>query len=560
MEIIEELVKAVSEDINKIRLGEQDETGIYRYAFSCNPKPYPISGFQHFFGTAFIAARLAEFSGLSDDDQVTNFLIGLIHDYEKMGLDLNRLEGDVYELLGETRLANVVDKYCDRWKDAIEVASKLESGGIPRNLQRMAEFVRLGDYLTGGEESWNIAYVMDMVKSVLDKIFVKHHLVPIVVGKQRPVIAMVAEKLEDEIRGLNLIPLVSMPTGLLVLSKDPIDVKISNRLYEALTEYIINMPSAVAGTASKETKRTRINLDIVKNIIDTSKVLMQTRDEKERDSARKRLSSLLGRVGTLYKLSSADLASAKVVFQSPEDKRRLVIYLVISLARTLYSQANEKTLRAILDELEVKVAEGNIERMLAQLYDNLGDSEERVNELLESLLDKARRCMAGTASGKDVEESIANVLKRTIGIGFMETTPSIDGDSCFRCRERIKRGGARTLYEQLQVEQRATKTAYADVFHPDKQGKPESLSSMNESSKRMIVCPVCFFEAKVFTEVTGFTDGMWASNIIYYPAISVDLLRVFRSVAGHYPVLGIMRGSGRKTLNRSSYRTTSLAG
>lgn len=57
----------------------------------------------------------------------------------------------------------------------------------------IAEFVRLGDYLTGGEESWNITYVMDLVKETLDKVGAKHYLVPVVIGNQRPVVAMVAE-------------------------------------------------------------------------------------------------------------------------------------------------------------------------------------------------------------------------------------------------------------------------------------------------------------------------------------------------------------------------------
>lgn len=541
----DEIREALVADILDILDKEKDEVGIYRYVFPCNPKPYSISGLQHFFGTAFIAARLAEFSGTDECEQAVAFLAGLLHDYEKMGLDLSTLKSGLNDVLGsDTKLYEALDEHtCGRYGDAVEVASKLESGGLPRKLQVVAKFVGLGDYITGGEDSWNVAYVMDLVKETLDEVGVKHYLVPVVIGKQRPVVAITAEKLEEELRSLGAIPLVSTPTGLLALSREPVDGNTVNGLYDSLTQYIASTSSFSTETMSGGSKRgLKINLDMVKNIIESSKTLMQARDDIERKSVRSRLSNQLGRVSTLHKLSTGDLIDAKMAAQTPEDRRRLAIYLVISLARTLHGVASDRTLRAILDEVGVGVSGGSVEETLIKLYDELGKSAEQLDKLLELLLDRAKKHLREMASGKEVEESISKVLKRTISVGFASSPPDVEGEeTCSRCRERIKGEVARTLYEQLQVEQRATKVAYADVFHPDKQGKPESVSSMDGSAKKLSVCPVCFFESKVFTEVTGFVDGMWASNIVYFPAISADLLHLVKDIASNYVVVGLKR-------------------
>lgn len=536
-----ELREAIASDITKL-ISNEVETGVYGYVLPCNPKSYPISGLQHFFGTAFIAARLAEFSGMDECEQAVAFLAGLLHDYEKMGLDFSILENRVDEVLGEsTQLYEVLDRHiCGRYCDAIEVASKLEGGSSPRKLQVIAEFVRLGDYTTGGEESWNIAYVMDSIRSTLDRIGIKHYLVPVVIGRQRPVIAMVAEKLEEELESLGIIPLVSTPTGLLALSRDLLENALVSRLYDALTQYIVKVPTVSTGTSpERKIKKSSINLDIIRDILDTSTKLVQIRNEKERRSLRSRLSNQLGRINTLHKLSVSDLVTSEMEAQTPEDKRRLAIYILISLARTLHGVANERTLKTVLDDIGVKVTEDNAEEILLKLYGSLGELEEQLNRVLSVSLDIAKKHISEMAGGKEVEESVSRVLRRTISIGFTSPTPEVKGEiACSRCRERVGSEVASSLYEQLQVEQRAIRVTYADVFHPDKQGKPDSASSMDGSAKKLFVCPVCFFESKVFTEMTGFMDGMWASNIVYYPAVSTDLLRLVKDVSSEYFVVG----------------------
>ncbi|MEL9929972.1 MAG: hypothetical protein QXF50_03625, partial [Sulfolobales archaeon] len=220
--VAERFITAVKEDLNRIRqkFDSEDSTTIYHRVLPSNPKPYPISGLQHFFGSAFIALRLTEFLNLDEEKQITAFLAGLLHDYEKIGLKREELMKSMNLIIGEeTKLYAELRGYENLWNDAIEVASNLESGGLRRELQKIAELVRLGDYLTGGEDSWNISYAMDLVKASLDRLGVEYHLIPIVIGRQRPVVALVAEKLEEEIEKSGMVPLLSTPTGLVVLSR-----------------------------------------------------------------------------------------------------------------------------------------------------------------------------------------------------------------------------------------------------------------------------------------------------------------------------------------------------
>ncbi|MEM1913443.1 MAG: hypothetical protein QW067_09910, partial [Thermofilaceae archaeon] len=78
----------------------------------------------------------------------------------------------------------------------------------------------------------------------------------------------------------------------------------------------------------------------------------------------------------------------------------------------------------------------------------------------------------------------------------------------------------------------------SEVFHPDKQGRPDDYGSLEGFSNSVPICPVCEYESIVFPSTTSFFDGMWASNIVYYPAMSIDLLQVVKDVASNYVVVG----------------------
>ncbi|MEM3662865.1 MAG: hypothetical protein QXI68_04685, partial [Sulfolobales archaeon] len=425
-----------------------------------------------------------------------------------------------------TMLYAELEGYENVWNDAVEIASNLESGGVRRELQNIAEFVRLGDYLTGGEESWNISYVIDVLKTSLDLLGVEHHLVPVVIGRQRPLVALVAEKLEEKIEKSSAVPLLSTPTGLVVISKYPVTSVRVDDIYKSLTRYVITMSSTVAASLQETKKESIINLNTVKSIIELMRM-------------GKNIQNTLKGIKPLYALSITDLEKAKMSAESPEDKRRLLIYLVISFVKTLYRKINDKTVKEALNKLGIGVNGGAYRDMILQLYESLDKSVEQTNELLESVYGKAIEYILNLTKGKDMEESVVDILKRTIGIGFVQSPPSSDGDTvCSTCREKFRRNVGRALYEQLQIENRIKKISYADVFHPDKQGMPESASSMDGSSKRMYVCSICFFEAKVLADVANFVDGSWASNIVYYPAVSVDLLRVVKDIASNFVVVG----------------------
>lgn len=535
--IVKELANVVKEDLIKIKeeSEKESETTIYHRVLPSNPKPYPISGLQHFFGTAFVALRLTEFSGLDEEKQITAFLAGLLHDYEKMGLKRDEIvNGMSYTIGVGTMLYAELEGYENVWNDAVEIASNLESGGVRRELQNIAEFVRLGDYLTGGEESWNISYVIDVLKTSLDLLGVEHHLVPVVIGRQRPLVALVAEKLEEEIEKSSAVPLLSTPTGLVVISKYPVTSVRVDDIYKSLTQHVVSISPTVAVSPQSMSEKPKVNLDVVETIIE---FLNNMKDIKNK----------LNKIKPLFALSKADLEKAKMSAVTLDDKKKLIIYLIISFAKASNNKVNDETVREVMDSFGIDVTGDTLGEMIRQLYKDQDNSVERVNELIESVYSRAVEYIANLTRGKDIEESVANILRKTVGIGFMRIPPSDNGDvTCSICREKFKKSIGRTLYEQLQVESRIKSINIADVFHPDKQGKPENISSMDGSSKRMYVCPVCFFETKVLADVDNFADGMWASSIVYYPAMSIDLLQVVKDVASNYVVVGYTEAKRRK--------------
>jgi len=71
----------------------------YWFILSSNPKFYPVSGFQHFLGAGFVAARLAQFLGFSDYDVIAAFLGGIFHDFNKWYVSVEEVKKHVYELI-----------------------------------------------------------------------------------------------------------------------------------------------------------------------------------------------------------------------------------------------------------------------------------------------------------------------------------------------------------------------------------------------------------------------------------------------------------------------------
>ncbi|MEM1703596.1 MAG: HD domain-containing protein [Zestosphaera sp.] len=528
--ITERLATAVGKDLNNIRekAGEEKAITIYHRVLPCNPKPYPISGLQHFFGTAFVALRLAEFFGLDEEMQITTFIAGLLHDYEKMGLKRDELMNGMSYIIGEgTKLYEELVDYEELWNDAIDVASHLESGGVHRELQNIADFVRLGDYLTGGEESWNISYVMDIVKETLDKVYKKYHLVPVVIGRQRPVIAMIAEKLNEMLTEAELTPLVSTPTGSLYLSRSPLENSDIRMIYDKLAEYISSEIMKALTPTTTTGKPKAISLKSVDSLVDYS-------------GKKPNIGRVISALPNLRQLSVSDIEETFRTYTTPADKILLVIWSVLAYAKTLGSVKDN--LRDALSELGLKFIGGrDVQEVAINLYNHLRTLNlQDLNSLVENVKDRMVKKMLSTSV--DVND-VREVVERTISVGYLSRTAEKTVASkevvCVICRERVSK--PRNLRAYLDRFKKILTINVSELFHPDKQGRPEDYGSLEGFSDSVPICPVCEYESIVFPATTSFFDGMWASNIVYYPAISIDLLQVVKDVASSYVVVGLRK-------------------
>ncbi|MEM0285410.1 MAG: HD domain-containing protein [Sulfolobales archaeon] len=525
--IVERLTTVVKEDLDRIMKSSsvEEPITIYHRVLSCNPKPYPISGLQHFFGTAFIALRLSGFLDPDDDGkQVVAFLAGLLHDYEKIGLKREDLMKGMNTIIGEkTKLYAELLEYEDLWSDAVEVALNLESGGIRRELQKVAELVRLGDYLTGGEESWNISYVMDLVKMSLDRLGVEHYLIPVVIGKQRPVIAMVAEKLNEVLTKAGFTPLVSTPTGSLYLSRNPLTDSYIRTIYDRLAKYISSeITKALMPTTTGKPKIA--NLKTIGSLVNYS-------------GKKPNIGRVISALPNLRQLGVSDIDETFRTYTEPADQALLVIWSVLAYAKTLGSVKDN--LQDALRELGLKSIGGrDIQETVINLYKHLNSlNPQDLNRLVESIKDILVKKMLSVSV--DVDD-IMEVVERTISVGFLGKTAekSITGKEvvCVICRERISK--PRILRTYLDRFKKILDINVSEVFHPDKQGRPDDYGSLEGFSNSVPICPVCEYESIVFPSTTSFFDGMWASNIVYYPAMSIDLLQVVKDVASNYVVVG----------------------
>ncbi|MCR8455890.1 MAG: hypothetical protein NDP09_06185 [Crenarchaeota archaeon] len=522
------LASNVSKDLSNIRekTGEEKSITIYHRVLPCNPKPYSISGLQHFFGAAFIASRLTEFFGLDEERQVTAFLAGLFHDYEKIGLKRDDLMKGMSFIIGEeTRLHEELFDYKNSWNDAVEVALNLESGGLRRELQKIADFVRLGDYLTGGEESWNISYVMDTVKETLDKVSMRYHLVPVVIGRQRPVIAMVAEKLNEMLTEAGLTPLVSTPTGSLYLSRSPLEDSSIRMIYDKLAEYISNeITKALTPTTGKPKVA---SLKVVGSLVNYS-------------GKKPNIGRVISALPNLRQLSVSDIDETFRTYTAPADLVLLVIWSVLAYAKTLGSVKDN--LRDALCELGLESTWGrNIQEVIINLYNHLSSlNPQDLNRLAKDIKDRLVKKMQSVSV--DIDD-VREAVERTISVGFPSKTAekSITGEEvvCVICRERVSK--PRILRAYLDRFEKILDINVSEVFHPDKQGRPDEYGSLEGFSNSVPICPVCEYESIAFPATTSFFDGMWASNIVYYPAMSIDLLQVVKDIVSNYVVVGLLR-------------------
>ncbi|MEM4503020.1 MAG: hypothetical protein QXV42_06225, partial [Ignisphaera sp.] len=206
---------------------------LYFYIISSNPKFYPISGLQHYLGSGFLALRLAQHQMLDNRSATIAFLSGLLHDLNKWPIS----EDKVRELFRRTSLYNrLTDRFSEEhvesiFEEAVTIAKTLERGGTPRHLQRIAELVRAADYITGNEDSWNLNNVIKILQDLL-KIY-DANLYPVLLGKQRPLSTLLSSIVKSERHNkINLIPLISLPEGMLFLNPFTTSPAIADAVYD----------------------------------------------------------------------------------------------------------------------------------------------------------------------------------------------------------------------------------------------------------------------------------------------------------------------------------------
>lgn len=527
------LLYAVSEDLRHMyeNLPSVSRESLYWYVLSSNPKLFPISGFQHFLGSGFVALRLAEFLGLSDYDSVAAFLGGVFHDFNKWYVSTEDIKNDVYRKLGETQmfkvLGEVVGEKLERaFLDAIEVGLKLESGGLPRNLQRVAELVRAGDILTGSRESWSLTYC---IKTLLSVPGIKpENVLPVIMGRQRPFVSLVSEVILSELEKQGAIPLVSTPEGMLLLVSKDVSVE---DVYKAVADYIVTLgesekPSAEVRVKGKGEKA--IDLDPIRRFL----------HGKVKD-----LSAFSGLYRTISMYSPETVENIyRVSLSSGLEEVR---YFVVALAniyrkRVRSDEKEEERLATFVRALQLpaeqerRVLRGkNKGEMLKSLYSvllELGAEElakvaERAKEFVISEMKRFSEISADVLLSK---------LRSYISIGF--TRPGKEageaetstGKVCGICREPVVvERMLKTFLEKYSGRAVKGKMSTSEVFHPDIQGKPEKAESI-EDAKYYPVCELCYFEAEVAPIKLGYMDGNWAAVLQYYPAIPVDLIKVVK--------------------------------
>jgi len=507
---------------NLIGGGSFKDLEFYRYILSSNPKPYPISGLQHFLGAGFIAARLASFLGLDDYAIVVSFLAGLLHDMHKLGDESD----SVYEKLKKTGLyingiqGILGDKKAeDALTDAVELSLKLWSGDVPRKLQCLADIVAVADVLTGSEESWSLSRAMNVIvegalgrRPLCSSWIREENILPVYTGKQRPLVTLVSEYIEEELERLGAVPLISTPEGMLFLVKNPIDV---SNIYEKISEFVT---SAVGGEAEEgQRKEAEIDVSRIKDFLDGRRSLA---------TYSKTYTSIAG-----YSAKTIEKTFEKTS-QVPEDLRLFVVVLAYIYSKDPNKKEKAETrIRRYLESIGLSSVTGkNAGEILQKLYQYLQNIEDY--ESLKKIAEKAKEFVIGEMRKfRAVDTSlIAEKLRMYISIGatskWKVDSNKQSEERCAICRDPVIVKKSLSSYLQELRKDAIRGLNISELFHPDMQGRPERVGSIEETGK-LTVCELCYFEATSYRQI-GHTDGLWARVLVYYPATSVDLMKVVK--------------------------------
>ena len=567
------MIEAVANDLRNSYINRGNPEFYLYYVLSPNPKLYPISGLQHFIGTGFVASRLVSFllkksvrNGDSEQLIATTFLAGVLHDFNKWYVSREALEQRVIPLLKETQIYNAIsellgEKSADNAiRDAIEIGLKLESGGLPRNLQFIGEAVRVADILTGSEDSWNISACINRVLTL--KGIETRNILPVVIGKQRPLVSLVSEHIEEKLEEADATPLISTPEGMLFLVEDVGKID-ATKIYRDIATFITSEITGRTGESTERSKATKkkktsgkIDVYNIKDFLDGKRTL-QT-------------------YSRTYKPLSA--YSTDVIEGTFNDASRTVDGLrlfVVVLGYIYQKTAGKKGLSEYIEAIglfdKVKAGKG-VAETLRNIYNVLYNLDKSV--LLE-VATKAKKFIVRKISemqGADIY-TLTKKLVHYLSIGYQGYYPIEEGSlsttiRCSVCREPIVRGRLElnlrdylsrlgsTLIRGLNI---------SELFHPDVQANPEKIGSI-EAVKERPVCEVCFFEAVVAPTKIGYMDGLWAAVLQYYPSMSIDLIKAIKKAVGSiygrkereivvipdYMTSRVIISLGSKTLDRIS--------
>lgn len=533
MEIIEKLVEAITEDLHGFydeltgRTETKIEDSFYWHVIPSNPKFYPISGFQHYIGTGILAARLSSFLGRSEYETVVSFLSGVLHDFNKWGMSLEEMKKNVYEKLEVTAVYNKIvdflgaEKAKRAFTESLDISLKLESGGVPRELQAISEIVRVADKITGGRESWSLSY---NINSLLSSGLIKaSEILPVAIGKQRPIVSLISGKIVEELESQEATPLISTPEGMIFLTRKSVD---ASRVYKAITEYIASTMEENEPEV-KEGRKPKINIEAMRRFI--------------HDESRK-LSSLSRTYRAISYYKPEDIVNSykEYVGRGFEDLRVYIVTLANIYRKD--PQENEiERLERFISELQLPaekiIEERTMEDMLRKLYRMLLNVD---NETLKKMAEKATSFIISEMSRyrKINPELLSEKLSMYISIGLrtegkekqLEKIEREKTEICSICREPIAIEEPKPLTSFLQELANIIKGINtSEVFHPDIQGRPEKEGSIADA-KYAPVCEVCYSEAISIPRKIGCMDGQWVSVLQYYPAIPVDVLDIIGRV------------------------------
>jgi len=521
--------------------GSFKDLEFYRYVLSSNPKQYPISGLQHFIGAGFVAARLASFLGLDDYAVAVVFLAGLLHDMHKLsdsdsvceklkktGLYISGIQG----VLGDKRAE-------DALTDAVELSRKIWSGDIPRRLQCLADIVAVADVLTGGEESWSLSYSFNtIVKGALNRKPLcsswirEENVLPVYIGKQRPLVTLVSEYIEEELEKLGAVPLISTSEGMLFLIKGSIDV---SNIYEKMSEFV----AADLGREVEEGQKKEAEIDVsrIKDFLDGRRSLA---------TYSKTYTSIAG-----YSAKTIEKTFEKAS-QVLEDLRLFVVVLAYIYSKDPNKKEKaEVRIRRYLESIGLSSVTGkNSGEILQRLYQYLQNIED--HESLKKIAERAKEFVIGEMRKfRAVDTSlISEKLGMYISIGAIKQKVDLGSqlEKCAVCRDPVIVKRSLSSYLQELRKDAIKGLNISELFHPDIQGRPERVGSI-EATGELPVCELCYFEAASYRQI-GHTDGLWARVLVYYPAMSIDLMKAVKD--------GIYEATNHKVKVLNDYMTSRI--